>query len=163
MTQPTGAPLPVDLPVPEPSAVPDEPVSRRMRWAVASGAAGICATGFALLYSVNPNLADNPYPRCALKAITGIDCPGCGGTRAMYSLLHGDLAGAADHNILVFLIVPVMLYLLARYVLNLFDVQLPAPRMNRAMAWGLVVALLAFTVLRNTSIAPFAYLGSAAA
>ena len=163
LTQPGVPEATAALPLPDTSVAPDRPATRTQRWAVAAGAAGICAAGFGLLYSINPNLPDNPYPRCLLKSLTGIDCPGCGGTRAMYSLLHGDIAGAVDHNLLVFLVVPVTLYLVVRYVLGQFDVALPALRVNRAMAWGLLVGVLAFTVLRNTSIAPFAYFNSAVA
>lgn len=47
--------------------------------------------------------AHNPYeteilPPCPILAATGWQCPGCGGIRAMYSLLHGDLAGSAAMN-----------------------------------------------------------------
>jgi hypothetical protein len=31
----------------------------------------------------------NPYP-CSLYSIVGLYCPGCGGTRAVYYLLHGQ-------------------------------------------------------------------------
>jgi len=55
---------------------------------------------------VDPN---NPghYPLCPLKAFTGLDCPGCGGMRAVHSLVHGDFVGAMNHNLLaVFLYLP---------------------------------------------------------
>jgi len=29
------------------------------------------------------------YPKCAFHAMTGWQCPGCGGLRAMHALLHG--------------------------------------------------------------------------
>jgi hypothetical protein len=34
------------------------------------------------------------YPRCVFRALTGWECPGCGGLRAVHALLHGDLATA---------------------------------------------------------------------
>src|ERR1700736_2154617 len=34
-------------------------------------------------------------PTCLLKLTTGFDCPGCGGTRAFWYLLHGNLPQAA--------------------------------------------------------------------
>lgn len=39
---------------------------------------------------------------CPFRALTGIDCPGCGMSRALVSLLHGDLAGSlAWHPMLI--------------------------------------------------------------
>ncbi|EIU52961.1 hypothetical protein MA3A0930S_3483 [Mycobacteroides abscessus 3A-0930-S] len=37
-------------------------------------------------------------PVCPLKALTGLDCPGCGGLRMAYSLMHGDVLGALRYN-----------------------------------------------------------------
>lgn len=36
--------------------------------------------------------------RCPVRARLGIDCPGCGGSRAFLALLHGDLRRAASEN-----------------------------------------------------------------
>lgn len=36
--------------------------------------------------------------QCALKGMTGIPCPGCGGTRAIRYLLHGKLLQAIYYN-----------------------------------------------------------------
>ncbi|WP_090781312.1 DUF2752 domain-containing protein [Pedobacter sp. ok626] len=35
--------------------------------------------------------ADNFFLRCPFKALTGIDCPGCGFQRSFVALLRGDL------------------------------------------------------------------------
>jgi Protein of unknown function (DUF2752) len=143
------------------SIAPNRP-SRLTRWLCASGAVGICASGLGFVYLVDPNSATNPYPRCLLKAATGIDCPGCGGTRALYSLLHGDVAGAADHNIIVFLVSPLVLYLAVRFALDQFGVRLPALRARPWMGWAAIVFLVVFSVVRNLPFAPFHYLNSAA-
>jgi hypothetical protein len=37
--------------------------------------------------------------RCPVKAVLGIECPGCGGTRAMLALMRGDVRQAAHENL----------------------------------------------------------------
>jgi hypothetical protein len=40
------------------------------------------------------------YPRCAVLALTGLYCPGCGGLRSAHAVAHGDLAAAFGFNAL---------------------------------------------------------------
>ena len=53
---------------------------------------------------------------CPFKYITGIPCPGCGGQRALFSILHGDIINAMCINplsvfvILFAFIAPVWLF-----------------------------------------------------
>jgi hypothetical protein len=65
---------------------------------------GGVAVGSALLL-LHPPVA-GAYPICPFKALTGLDCPFCGGMRAVASLLHGNIAAAADYNLLVAIGVP---------------------------------------------------------
>ena len=48
---------------------------------------------------------------CVFKKFFGIVCPGCGMTRALVSCLKLDFFGAAKHNILIFFMPYVFLYL----------------------------------------------------
>lgn len=65
------------------------------------------AVGFAALALRPP--AAGAYPACPWRAITGLDCPFCGGLRASAAMLHGDWATAVDYNILVAVAVPLLL------------------------------------------------------
>lgn len=38
------------------------------------------------------------YPRCWLYQTTGLKCPGCGSTRALHALLHGEVRTALQLN-----------------------------------------------------------------
>lgn len=48
---------------------------------------------------------------CIWKTITGHACPGCGMTRAFYSLLHGNFKAAYEYNHLIIIVVPIFVYL----------------------------------------------------
>ena len=52
-------------------------------------------------------------PGCIFRRLTGLACPGCGGTRAARALLAGDVWAACRYN---FFLIPSVLMLLAEYV-----------------------------------------------
>lgn len=64
---------------------------------------GVCCAG---VWLGDPTTPGGPLPVCPTKYFFGIDCPGCGGMRMAYSVMHGDLAGALHYNAvsLVFLV-----------------------------------------------------------
>lgn len=75
-----------------------------LAWSTAAAAAA--AIGIAtLLYLFDP-AQHGFYPRCMLKVLTGIDCPGCGGLRATHQLLHGEWRRALNFNPLAAVGVP---------------------------------------------------------
>ena len=49
------------------------------------------------------------YPACPFHLYFGIDCPGCGATRALAALLRGHLAEALRLNPLFVLLLPIAL------------------------------------------------------
>ena len=49
------------------------------------------------------------YPSCPIHAIFGIECPGCGATRALAALLRGHLTKALRLNALFVLLLPIAL------------------------------------------------------
>ena len=73
-----------------------------VRWATLISAAAI---GVAILYRFDPTTA-HFYPPCLFHVLTGLQCPGCGTTRALHHLLHGDVAGAFRLNAMLFVVAP---------------------------------------------------------
>jgi len=43
---------------------------------------------------------------CVFKNLLGIECPGCGMTRAFSCIMHGDLIAAVSYNRLVIIVFP---------------------------------------------------------
>jgi hypothetical protein len=96
------------------------------------------------------------YPRCAFHAMTGWDCPGCGGLRAAHYLLHGQLALALHYNALLVVALPLLLGALC-YYLYCRAYKRPRPDFFRypVVIWFVVGFILLFGVLRNLPFAPF--------
>src|SRR5436309_1071471 len=77
----------------------------RKKKAVLLAAALALPLGAVVLFSFPPS-EYGFYPPCVLHQLTGLHCPGCGATRCLHALLHGDLAQAAAYNILFVLALP---------------------------------------------------------
>ena len=122
-------------------------MSRKLGIAASIAAAAAIAVAVAVLYTYDPSTA-GIYPLCPSKLLTGYDCPGCGSLRCMHALFHGRLAAAWAFNPAVFFAVPLALFfVLVRYLP-------PRSRVYRlahhpAVPWAVLVAIVAWTVLRN--------------
>jgi hypothetical protein len=77
-----------------------------------------------------------------------LQCPGCGGLRASWDLAHGDIPGAFRDNALVVLMIPVMLVLWVVWMRSAANGK-PAPRMPKAAAVSVGVAIALWAVARN--------------
>jgi hypothetical protein len=92
-------------------------------------------------------------PPCPFFWLTGLYCPGCGSTRMLYFLLHGQPWLAFRQNPLALLVLPVVLYGLGRQVVNpestVFS-RIP-PRWTTAF----LLVVISFAVARNLPFAPF--------
>lgn len=111
-----------------------------------------CA-GISLLYNFPPSKYPF-YPRCPFFALTHLLCPGCGGTRALYELLHMNVSGALHYNALVTVLAPLAAVWLAWGCYRLYrDQRFPPVPWPRTTAVVLGVVAIAFAVIRDTGIA----------
>jgi hypothetical protein len=132
-----------------------EPLSLRARRRLLLLAALVASAGLILLYRFAPT-DDSLYPRCLFHAVTGLHCPGCGSTRCLHALLHGQVRQAAAYNALALLALPLLVFWAARW--GLAFLRGVPPRARPLPRWAYVVligAVLAFCVLRNLSFPPF--------
>ncbi|GGJ77209.1 hypothetical protein GCM10010123_04010 [Pilimelia anulata] len=125
-------------------------------------AAVLGCVGAAAGYVLATDPTDGPadaLPSCLLKYTTGLDCPGCGGTRAFFYLLRGDLGAAARHHLVFVLAVPLLLWAYAAWALRLTTGRrLPTPRFTPLAAGLALAGWLVFSVARNLPWAPFTWL-----
>lgn len=135
------------------------PQRAAQRWATVGVAATLAAAaGFVLRFDPTDRVADPTGP-CLWHAVTGINGPGCGGTRMFYYLLHGDLVQAARHHLAALIAVPFVAYLGVRWAVAVwFGRELPALRLSPRVYGAYIVAFLLYTtVLRNLPWPPFAW------
>ncbi len=118
----------------------------------------MAAAGAAWVLSrVDPMAPGNGLPPCPLHALTGLYCPGCGSTRCLHALLHGDVTTAVAMNPLLVASLP----LLAVMALNAAGWRpawlAPLTRqLAKPLPW--LWLLLGYALLRNLPWWPFAWL-----
>jgi hypothetical protein len=112
--------------------------------------AGALVLGGAFVYCFSPS-EHSFYPRCLFHALTGLQCPGCGATRALYQLLHLHFRGALHYNALFTVLAPFALLWFGYWYYSVMRLEhSPTIRMPRAAIVCCCVVVLVFTVVRNT-------------
>lgn len=88
---------------------------------------------------------------CIFHEITGLHCPGCGGTRAIVALYNRNLYQAFRYNMIIVILLPFfILHCILRYI---FKLKYKIPNWT---IYVLIVVALLFGILRN--IPYFSYL-----
>jgi len=111
---------------------------------ISIGAAITAAAGAFVLYRFDPAVV-HFYPPCVFHALTGLRCPGCGSTRALHHLLHGDVAGAFRLNPMLFLVAPFA----ATSAISRRFVTSPI------VAWSAVAVTITWWIVRNLPFWPW--------
>ena len=117
---------------------------------ITGGAGAALLGGMAVVYRFPPT-EYSFYPRCPFYLATHWLCPGCGSTRALHSLLHGNVLAAWHYNALFTLLGPIVLAWLAFYCYRVmrYD-QVPKMAIPRSVMAFLAVAVVLFAIARNT-------------
>jgi hypothetical protein len=100
-----------------------------------------------LLY---PPTRSSLYPACPIRQYLGIDCPGCGATRALAALLHGRLTEAMRLNGLLVVLLPAALAVaIESYRRALQPVNFRWPQPPTIAVYTTLAAAAVFTIARN--------------
>lgn len=87
-----------------------------------------------LLYFFNP-VEYQLAPKCIVKMITGLSCPGCGMQRFLHALMHGHIYEAFSYNWFFVYAIPYTLLLVAARI-NLLS---RLPRLEHALHSSIAV------------------------
>ena len=81
---------------------------------------------------------------CIIHKLTGLYCPGCGGTRMVISLIKLDIYQAFRYNMLLTIAIPFfILHLICRYI---FKLKYKIPNY---IWYLLIIVVIIFGILRN--------------
>jgi hypothetical protein len=122
---------------------------------------GACACGgaAAFLFAVDPS-RQAVYPPCLFYQATGFYCAGCGTTRALHALLHGNVAAALHDNALLVGVLPFVAWIALPRLARVWcenrrsEIRPEGRGLSRSLV-GIVALALAFMALRNLPGWPF--------
>lgn len=132
------------------AVAPTASAARRARLLAPMVLVGVLALLALALHLRDPH--GHTWTLCPFKALTGWDCPGCGGLRAVNDLGNGHLVGAAQSNLLFVASIPLFaagwLRWLRREWSGARRPMNPVVRNVLLVAYGVIG--LGVTVFRNT-------------
>jgi hypothetical protein len=121
---------------------PSATSSRRFLYG-ALGTGAVLVGGLAYIGLGDPHSQHFVFPACPFKALTGWNCPACGGLRMTHDVLHGDLAAAVVDNVFLLVGLPMLaVWLLLRW-------RRGQPLMPMPAIVVIGVAAITWTVVRN--------------
>ncbi len=123
------------------------------RWSRSALPAGL---GAAALAAVGALAVRDPHQSgswgfCPIRLGLGVDCPGCGGLRAVHELTQGDLVAAFSSNVVIVTALPLLAAWWVVWLASRWRGRpLPGgPRSQLVAGVAVAVVLLAFGVVRN--------------
>ena len=119
-------------------------------WLALSSVVIVVVAGAWVLYTWPP-AATPHYPQCVFRSATGLDCPGCGTTRALHELLHGRIGDAFRLNPMLFAIGAVALCALP----SLARRRMPEFLSRPWFGWTALAVVAGYWIVRNTPAYPF--------
>lgn len=90
---------------------------------------------------------------CIFHRVTGYDCPGCGGTRAVIFLLHGDVIKSFQyHPIVLYTVVIGGIFLLTQTVSRLTGGRIKPVHMKIFYFWIALGIIILNCIIKNAAL-----------
>jgi hypothetical protein len=120
------------------------------------GVAIVAGLACGAVWVADPTTPGGPIPVCPTKALLGIDCPGCGSLRMLYSLMHGDLLSAVKFNALGLVAVLLLIWAYGAWTYGrIVGRNVISWQHHRSAAMITLVLVATWFVVRNLPFAPF--------
>lgn len=133
--------------------------SAHLRLGAPLGVVALAGCACAAIWIGDPTEPGGVLPACPTKVLLGIDCPGCGSLRMLYSLMHGDLLAALRFNAVGLVAVALLVWAFGAWTYGRFSGRRVRSWQN--YRWSATIALVVVTVwfvIRNLPFEPFASL-----
>lgn len=92
---------------------------------------------------------------CVFNKLTGLACPGCGITHALYKLISLDFIGAIKENLGITALIIIWLVYALIYLIFRFPSMKKNGKTFNAVIWSCVVLLILFAIIRNLPFCSF--------
>ena len=103
-----------------------------------------------LLFYFFPLDKNHFYPPCMWYYATKTYCPGCGSMRGINQMIHGNLLGLIQNNLMAALMVPYLFYqYIVLIVRSFFRYQLPTLFLSRIEILLLGASFVLYGIIRN--------------
>ena len=104
-----------------------------------------------LIYFFRDQLIHSAHllPECKIHKYTGLWCTGCGNTRSVTALLHGQLWRAVRCNPAMPFLAFTALLLYAETVIGIWNKRVKLLPRNKRIWWTILAVLIIFYIIRN--------------
>ncbi len=120
------------------------------------GVAAAAVLACAVVWMADPTVPGGILPPCPTATILGLDCPGCGSLRMLYSLLHGDVLAAVRFNALGVVAVLLLLWAFGAWTYGLIVGRVIPSWQHRRWSAAVALALvIVWSIVRNLPMSPF--------
>jgi hypothetical protein len=142
--------------------MPPQPPTSATRWRIRLVMVLLAAVVLPALATLVYHLPPSEYvfyPPCLFNQLTGMHCPGCGATRSVGALVHGEVLQALAYNPLLVAALPFVAVWLSIVAFQMWTGRhLRLPRPPGWLIAVLIALVAAFGVLRNVGVYPWTLL-----